>query len=173
MQKFFQALVITILFLGFTLGVHAQSSEGSPEHNELLQRLEDEEVNFDGLIPSANYIDQAGESQPNTGRAGELGRKIENGTIGLKDMPIFIVKAIDLFSKIAGSVAVLMLMYGGIQYMFGELLGSKDKAKQTITYAISGLVLTFFAWLIINIVKTQLTGVDYFGQVQEEYLPGN
>lgn len=147
--------------------------------NELLQKLEEEEVNFDGLIPAARYQKITVDDQKNiritetatTGRAGELGRKIENGTIGLKDMPIFIVKAIDLFSKLAGSVAVLMLMYGGVQYMFGELLGTKDKAKQTITYAIGGLVLTFFAWLIVNIVQTQLTGVDYFGQVQEEYIP--
>lgn len=174
MKNFFQVLIFTVLLFGFTIALHAQTIDDSnSDSKSLLQKLEDEEVNFDGLIPSANYEyydedDKVYKTKANEGRAGELGRKIENGTIGLKDIPIFIVKAIDLFSKIAGSVAVLMLMYGGVLYMFGELMGTKDKAKQTITYAISGLVLTFFAWLIINIVKTQLTGVDYFGQVQEE-----
>ena len=177
MKKFLHLLLVSTFMLCFVIVSHAQTISSTDE-NELLQRLKNEEVNFDGLIPSSSYeateVDQKGNlrviKKTNTGRAGELGRRIESGTIRLKDLPIFIVKAIDLFSKIAGSVAVLMLMYGGIQYMFGELLGTNDQAKQTIKYAIGGLILTFFAWLAINLVKTQLTGVDYFGQVQERNI---
>lgn len=176
MKKILQLFALVSIFMIFLGVTHAQTPSLNTPENELLQKLEAEEVNFDGLIPSARYqsreLDVNGNliivEKENTGRAGELGRKIENGTIGLKDIPIFIVKAIDLFSKLAGSIAVIMLMYGGIQYMFGELLGTKDQAKDTIKYAIGGLILTFFAWLIINIVKTQLTGVDYFGQVAEQ-----
>lgn len=135
------------------------------KYDDLIQNLNDEEVNFDGLLPSARYVDEDGNIVENTGKAGELGRKIEEGTIELKDIPIFIVKAIDFITKLGLSIAVIALIYGGGQYMFSEILGTKEAAKKTILYAIGGIAVMLLSWLIVNIVKVQLTGVDYFGNL--------
>ncbi len=61
-----------------------------------------------------------------------------------------------------------MVMYAGGQYMFGEMLDTKEQAKTTLKYALAGLVVTFLSWVVVNIIKTQLTGVDYYGNLVEQ-----
>jgi len=98
---------------------------------------------IDGIIPSNNH---------------EIGKKIKEGRIELNDFPIFIVQAIDLITRIAGTIAVLVLVVGGIQYMVGGFSDNTDKGKNTIKYALIGLAVSFLAWVIVNLVQTQLTG---------------
>lgn len=160
--------IVLILFTASQIGLAQSPNNLDPDgFRDIERQINDEDINFDGLLPSARYVDENGNVVENTGKAGELGRKIEDGTIGLKDIPIFIVKAIDFFTKLAGSLAILALIYGGGQYMFSEILGTKEEAKKTIMYALGGLAVTMLAWLIINIIKVQLTGVDYFGNLVE------
>ena len=53
----------------------------------------------------------------------------------------------------SGIIAVIMIVFGGIQYTTSNGNPSQaQKAKQTITYAIIGLAITIFAVAIVNLV---------------------
>ena len=54
---------------------------------------------------------------------------------------------------VAGIIAVVMLIFGGIRFMVSR--GDKDKvqkAKNTVIYAIIGLVLVIFSYAIVNFI---------------------
>ena len=106
-------------------------------------------VDFDGVIPTGNTGNQA---------VTNLSGRIETGTVEITDVLYFIVKLIDLVSMLAGSICVLMLLYGGYQYMISGLNDDKEAAKKTFRYAITGLVITFLAYLIVNLIFAQFTG---------------
>ncbi len=59
----------------------------------------------------------------------------------------------NLLLGIAGAVAVIFIIVGGIQYSTSG--GSEDKtrtAKSTITNAVIGLIVTILAFVIVNFV---------------------
>ncbi len=116
--------------------------------------LRDEQKNlggpeFDGIIPTTTTGDAA---------VTDLAGRIQTGTVQVGDILYFIVKLIDLVSMLAGSICVLMLLYGGYQYMISGLNDDKESAKKTFRYALTGLVITFLAYLIVNLVFSQFTG---------------
>jgi hypothetical protein len=84
-------------------------------------------------------------SQP-TGTSGEL----------FGEDSIF-TKIVNILLFIIGAVAVIMLIIGGIRY---TLSGGKDAevqaAKNTILYAIIGIVVAFLAYAVVNWVLTSL-----------------
>lgn len=104
---------------------------------------------FDGVIPSRNTTDQA---------ILELADRVESGGLHVTDILYFIVKLIDLISGLAGTLCVLMLLYGGFQYMISGLNDDKESAKKTVRYAITGLIVSFLAYLIVNLIFAQFTG---------------
>lgn len=60
---------------------------------------------------------------------------------------------INTILYVAGIVAVAMLIIGGIRFMISR--GDKDKvqkAKNTIIYAIIGLILVIFSYAIVNFI---------------------
>ena len=61
---------------------------------------------------------------------------------------------------IAGGIAVLMIIYGGIKYMSTDAFSGKDEAKGIIESAIWGLVLTIGAWLILYTINPKLVNFD-------------
>ncbi|NIT03680.1 hypothetical protein GTO10_01985 [Candidatus Saccharibacteria bacterium] len=68
-----------------------------------------------------------------------------------------IARIVDVLLGLAGTVAVLFLIYGGIQYMMsGGDEKSLSTAKATITYSILGLVLIIAAIFIVNLVLTSI-----------------
>lgn len=105
---------------------------------------------FDGIIPSRDTSDEA---------VLALTDRVEMGTLHVTDILYFIVKLIDLVSGLAGTLCVLMLLYGGFQYMISGLNDDKESAKKTIRYAITGLIVAFLAYLIVNILFKQFTGI--------------
>lgn len=61
---------------------------------------------------------------------------------------------------LVGGIAVLFLVWGGIQYVTSA--GNKDKAEQakkTITYAVVGLIIIVLAEVIVNIATGLPTNV--------------
>lgn len=62
---------------------------------------------------------------------------------------------------VVGAVAVVMLIIGGIKYL---LSGGDSKkvtdAKNTVLYAIIGLVIVFFSYAIVNFVISALPSSD-------------
>lgn len=58
---------------------------------------------------------------------------------------------------IAGVLAVLMLVIGGIEYITSIAIGSKEDAKKRMWAAVGGLLLTLLSWLILNTINPNLT----------------
>lgn len=71
----------------------------------------------------------------------------------------FIAKRIiNLFSIVVGVVSVIMIIIGGFRYIIsGGDSSSVQGAKNTILYAIVGLVIVVFAQVIIRFVLTNVT----------------
>ena len=60
---------------------------------------------------------------------------------------------------LAGTVALFMIIFAGYQFLFsGGDAKSVDGARKTLTYAILGLLLVFFSFLIVSIIGS-VTGV--------------
>lgn len=69
------------------------------------------------------------------------------------DLVTTIVTILNYFLAIAGLIAVLFLIYGGVQYIISR--GEEDaveKAKGTILYAIVGLIVIGLSATIVNFV---------------------
>ena len=62
-------------------------------------------------------------------------------------------KIIDAFSVIVGAVSVVMIIYGGFRYITsGGDSGKVGNAKNTLIYAIVGLVIVALAQIIVHYV---------------------
>lgn len=76
----------------------------------------------------------------------------------IADILCVLGNTISVLVGIAGGVALLFLLYGGIQYMIS---GGDEKAlgtaKSTITYSLLGLVIVILAVFVINQVLGLLT----------------
>ena len=68
---------------------------------------------------------------------------------------------VNVLLFIIGAISVIMLIYGGIRYTIsaGDS-GSVTAAKNTILYAIVGLIVAFLAFAIVNFVLNALPGSD-------------
>jgi uncharacterized membrane protein len=86
-----------------------------------------------------------------------------NTDAGAKTINDTIVKVINFFSAIVGVVSVVMIIYGGFKYISsGGDSGNVQSAKNTIIYAIIGLVVValaqFIVQFVLNKVITPATG---------------
>jgi len=69
------------------------------------------------------------------------------------DIKVILNDVIGWILLLVGGIAVLFLVWGGIQYVVSA--GNKDKAetaKKTITYAVVGLIIIVLAEVIVNLV---------------------
>lgn len=83
--------------------------------------------------------------------------KIASGDLELKDIPGIILHWIDYLTYIAGTICVIMIIVAGFQYMTGSVVDDKERGKKTFLNAMLGLVVTFFAWVIVNTLQVFLT----------------
>jgi hypothetical protein len=64
-------------------------------------------------------------------------------------------KIINIFSIVVGSVSVIMIIIGGFRYIIsGGDSGGVTAGKNTILYAIVGLVIVLFSQVIVRFVLT-------------------
>ncbi len=69
-----------------------------------------------------------------------------------------IATVVDIFSIIVGAVSVIMIIVGGLRYITSSGdSGNVQAAKNTILYAIVGLVIVIFAQTIIRFVVDRST----------------
>ena len=82
-----------------------------------------------------------------------------NPDIGVTDDADSIVQTvINILLYIIGAVSVIMLIYGGIRYTTsGGNQTSVTAAKNTILYAIIGLIVAIFSWAIVSWIFNRLT----------------
>jgi hypothetical protein len=74
------------------------------------------------------------------------------------DLPQLIQRAINIISWIVGVAAVIMIIIGGFKYIIsGGDSNNVSGAKNTILYAIIGLVIVALAQIIVRFVLTNVT----------------
>ena len=84
-----------------------------------------------------------------------VGQNIDNNT----DLSTVITTVINTMLFIIGILSVVMLIVGGIRYVVsGGNQSQVEGARNTILYAIVGLVIAFVAWGIVNFVVKALSG---------------
>jgi TRAP-type C4-dicarboxylate transport system permease small subunit len=70
-----------------------------------------------------------------------------------EDLPAQIKKIISIILYVAGAIAVVMLIFGGVKYITSG--GSQEKvaeAKNTILYAIVGIVVCLLSFAVVEFV---------------------
>ena len=81
-----------------------------------------------------------------------------SGTDQTKKVNDIITQIINIFSVIVGIIAVIMIVYAGFKYITSG--GAQEKvtsAKNTILYAIIGLVIVALAQIIVKFVLNKAT----------------
>ena len=73
----------------------------------------------------------------------------------------------QLIIAIAGALAVVKIIFGGIQYMSTDAFTGKNEAKTTIENAIWGLILAISAWLILYTINPKLVEFNLSIPVQQ------
>src|SRR3989344_4832352 len=73
---------------------------------------------------------------------------------------LYIKGVFMLIIAIAGGLAVVRIIFGGIQYMSTDAFEGKSDAKNTIQNAIWGLLLAISAWLILFTINPDLIKFD-------------
>jgi hypothetical protein len=94
---------------------------------------------------SPAYADVAGEIQKGVNSAG--GNK-ENTTLGAR-----LEDVVNILLYVLGAIAVIMIVIGGIRYATSNGESSQiSSAKNTILYAVIGLIVAVMAYAIVNFV---------------------
>jgi len=79
-------------------------------------------------------------------------------TTGSEGINTIITTIINVFSIIVGVVSVIMIIYGGFRYITsGGDSGNVSSAKNTIIYAVIGLVVVALAQFIVQFVLDKVT----------------
>lgn len=71
-----------------------------------------------------------------------------------------IVKTIiDIFLYLVGAISVIMIVYSGFRYVTSAgNQNSVTSAKNTLLYAVIGLIVAMFAWAIVSWIYNSATG---------------
>jgi hypothetical protein len=107
-------------------------------------------------MPVAVYADQIGEclSQGSDLTVGS-GSDCDPGdtSVGTQRIQDIVTFIINIFSVIVGIVAVIMIIWGGFKYITsGGDSGNITSAKNTIIYAIIGLIIVALAQFLVKFV---------------------
>lgn len=79
--------------------------------------------------------------------------------VGEERLNGIVATVINVFSVVVGIVAVLMIIYGGFRYITsGGDSGNIGTAKNTILFAIVGLIIVAMAQIIVQFVLSRATG---------------
>lgn len=69
------------------------------------------------------------------------------------DLPAFITNIVNIMLFLAGVVAVIMIIIGGIRFVVSNGdSGSVKSAKDTVLYSVIGLIVVILAYAIVNFV---------------------
>jgi hypothetical protein len=83
----------------------------------------------------------------------------QNGTPASSSLATIAKTVVNIFSLIVGIVAVIMIIYGGFRYITsGGESGAVGNAKNTIIYAIVGLILVALAQTLVHFVLNASAG---------------
>ncbi len=73
-------------------------------------------------------------------------------------LPATVTSVINILLFVAGLIAVIIIVVGGLRFVTSEGdAASANKAKNSVVYALVGLVLAVLAYAIVNFVLNGLT----------------
>lgn len=102
----------------------------------------------DDLCTGSNAA--AGSGRTADASCGTTGSGADAGVGGLKELAR---KVVRLFSLVVGAISILMIIYGGFRYITsGGDSGKVGNAKNTLIYAIVGLIIVALAQIIVRFV---------------------
>lgn len=80
-------------------------------------------------------------------------KSVDSGNGSAEDLPDRIKTIVNILLFLLGAIAVIMIIIGGIRYSTSNGdAGSVKGAKDTILYAVIGLVVAILAYAIVNFV---------------------
>lgn len=83
-----------------------------------------------------------------------------NDVVTLACLPALFSSVINALFGFAGVTALILIIYSGIKFMAsGGDPKQVEGARKTLTYAVIGLIIIFFAYFIINLIS-YFTGVQ-------------
>lgn len=115
------------------------------------------DITKDGVKVTTKEPREKFASETKTWRNDILACAVITGKIKFWMVPFYIVYLIEFAIGISGLIAILFLVFGGFQYVIGGATEKQEQAKNTIQYALLGLVVVLVAWVVVNIVQFMLT----------------
>ena len=109
------------------------------EHKRIQNARREARSDFTALSPIPGVTDEAAAKDPS---------KFFNG------MFMFGI-------SIAAFLAVLMIAIGGIQYMSTDAVSGKTEGRERITYAIMGLLLVLFSWILLRQINPEILNFNF------------
>lgn len=76
------------------------------------------------------------------------------------DIQTYLPGVFNLAIGIAGVLAVLMIIIGGVQYITTDAIQGKHDGKERIQNALRGLVLVLVSWVLLYTINPKLTVFD-------------
>jgi len=159
MKKIVLGFVLAFAVFSLQTGVsnvfaaHEHEKEGDITDVGILPSPDHTEGDQVATVTCAEFIANPSENAKKI----TLGNKIKGGCVELSDIPFLVIHLIDICTKLAGTIAVIFLLYAGFQMIVSGVSDDREAAKNTIKYALTGLVVSFLAWVIVNLVQVQLT----------------
>jgi cytochrome bd-type quinol oxidase subunit 2 len=91
-------------------------------------------------------------------KVGSCNQDVQGGSDNVNNI---ITDIINIFSIVVGIISVIMIIYGGFRYVTsGGDSGNVSSAKNTIIYAIIGLVIVALAQFIVQFVLDKVTQIN-------------
>jgi hypothetical protein len=137
-KKIYRLLILLVIAIANVQTVHAQVTILQGGDHPLAQKIRPVTI-----LPGGDH---------------PLAQKIRTGDISLTDIPAFIAYFINIGAILAASVSMLFLVIGGYRYIVGGVMQSeREQGKNTIMYAIIGLIVSLLSWAIVNTVQLLVT----------------
>ncbi len=90
-------------------------------------------------------------------RAKILACAIKRGRISFSMLPYFVTYIANFLLGLSGIIAVLFIVIGGYNYIYGGITDQKEKGKKTIMHALMGMWVAILSWVIVQVVLTAVT----------------
>ncbi len=91
------------------------------------------------------------------GKQNILACGIRTGRISFALLPYFVTYIANFLLGLSGIIAVLFIVIGGYNYIYGGIMDQKEKGKNTIMHALIGMWVAILSWVIVQVVLTAVT----------------
>lgn len=133
----------------------------TPTPQKVLRKVAEAGVYFGTFLPMTTYAADASNCDPTQGSITD-GAKCSQATQSQPDNlfgPNGVFQQVsNILIFLVGAISVIMLIFGGLRYVVstGEK-GRVEDAKNTILYAVIGIVVAILAYAIVGFVTGSLT----------------